>query len=428
MEDLTICSQVSWLDLFLEQKLQLFTLVSSSSYQARLSSGDGFSVSLPAHLLLASSKLARNTLIPGQDGQDVLLPSVRGVTLLLLVEILRSGKTSNLGTMDNLGHSLNEVQEVMTLLDMQGCVSLMRVDCSELKTKLNSNRLPKYQGRCGEVLAQLSVNLARDEIPPSLNPVVEVTKIKVMANILDSCPSPPELIRDCAQIKVKDEELIGAEMSGSEGLPDGVKASVLPRECHICRKKYMRKDSLKSHIYTMHRESMLPCEHCDKKFILESNLKKHVTRSHQENRVSCEYCKRTYMNKEVWREHMRKNHKNELISCLECDMHFFRDATLRIHVKNAHTGTPFQCGECPAKFSKKAKVQDHMRNVHSGILFVCEQCRSTFSSKPTLNRHMKTVHKHSGDMCGEQLVKDGDRIKDTGECPSTDIEVQSERQ
>jgi len=424
MEDFTICSKVSWINHFQEQKLQHFSVLFPSSNQARLCSGDGFSVSLPAQLLLASSRLARDTLTPGQDGQDVILPSVTGSTLLLLVEILRSGKTSSLGTMDNLGHSLREVQEVMMLLDMPGFVALMRVDSGGMKTKLHS--LSNNEVRSEKVLAPQSLNLAREKLPNSLNPVVEVTKIQIKPKFLNDGLSPQMVIQDSALVKVKDEEFVEAEMSGSDdGLNDRVKESGKLRECPICKKKLMKKDSLRRHIYNVHRESMFQCELCEKKFILEYSLKKHVAQSHEGNRVSCDYCKGTYMNKETWRDHMRKAHKNELIKCMECDMHFFKDETLRIHVRNAHSGTPFQCGECPAKFNKKAKVQDHMRNVHSGVLFVCEKCRSTFSSKATLIRHMKTVHKNSGDMCVEKLDKeDGDVTKDTDEFSNIGSESQ----
>ena len=479
MADLTICSQVSWLDHFLEQKLHLFSLLSSTSYQARLCSGDGFSVSLPAHLLLAASKVARDTFIPGQACQDMLLPSVRGSTLLLLVELLRSGMTGNLGMMDNLGHRLNEVQEAMTLLEIQGCVALTRDDCSfsESKTKLRS--VPNFQVRRGKVLAPPNVKLARrDDIPNSLNPVVKVTQIKVKSNFVNMGLSQMEIDQECNEIKIK-EEFPGLEMTGSEDtLIDQMKESVLPTECHVCKKKFMKRDSLKQHIRSVHKDSMFPCENCDIKFILECNLKEHIIRAHQGNRISCDHCKSTYRKKESLRDHMRKSHRNKLLSCTECDkhfimettlrahvrsshsanqhnriscvhckrtylnkesfcdhmrkshknlmlsckycnMHFFKENTLRIHIKNSHAKTQFQCGECPAKFSRKARVQIHMRNVHSGILLVCKQCRSTFSSKSTLKRHMKTVHNDSldsGDIGHDQLDEDGNAMKDIEVC------------
>ena len=110
MEDYNICSQVSWLDSFLEQKLFYNT---SGNEQVRLWSGDGFSVCLPAHLLLATSKLARMTFFTHGVDQDVFLPSVQGSTLLLLAEILRGGRTSYLGNIDRMGHRLKELNQVM---------------------------------------------------------------------------------------------------------------------------------------------------------------------------------------------------------------------------------------------------------------------------------------------------------------------------
>ena len=97
--------------------------------QVSLCSGDGFSVSLPAHFLLAASKLARNTFVPSLTGQAVFLPSVRGSTLLLVVGILRSGKTSCLRLMQNVGCRLKEAQEVMELLGIPGCAAVMMVNC-----------------------------------------------------------------------------------------------------------------------------------------------------------------------------------------------------------------------------------------------------------------------------------------------------------
>ena len=421
MEEFTICSNVSWLYHFLEQKLHLCSMLSVTSYQARLCSGDGFSVSLPAHLLLASSWVARNTFILEQAGQDVFLPSVRGSTLLLLVEILRSGKTSNLGIMDNLSYRLKEVQEVMMLLDIPGCIALTREDGSEMKIKLKI--VPKYQVRIEKVSAPLvsSVNHAKEEISCTLNPVVKVTKIKGMPNFLESGPSPLMLDnQDYTEIKVKGEEYIVAETSGLEedGLIHQEKENVLPMECHVCKNKYWKRDSLKRHIRIVHRDSMFPCEDCAKKFIWECNLKQHVIQSHQGNRINCDHCKGTYRNKETLGKHMRSCHKDKLLKCKECNMHFFSDVTLKIHVKNNHSETPYDCGECSATFCKKAKVRSHMRNVHSGVLFVCEQCRSTFGSKATLNRHMKNVHKHTGDICDEQLDQGGYDLQKPGNIPS----------
>ena len=128
MDGYSICNQVTWMDTFQEQKLY-FSMIKFCE-QVSLCSGDGFSLSLPAHFLLAASKLARSTFVPNMKGQVVFLPSVRGSTLLLLVEILRSGKTSSLGRMDNMGYRLREVQEVMELLRIPGCTALKRVQDS----------------------------------------------------------------------------------------------------------------------------------------------------------------------------------------------------------------------------------------------------------------------------------------------------------
>merc|ERR1719186_630956 len=78
-------------------------------------SGDGFSVSLPLPLLLASSSLLRSILSSFQccGSTDISLPSVGGRTLVFVAEILRRGETSLLLGAQNSGEKLKEVQGVM---------------------------------------------------------------------------------------------------------------------------------------------------------------------------------------------------------------------------------------------------------------------------------------------------------------------------
>ena len=144
------------------------------SEQVKLWSGDGFSVSLPSHLLLASSKLARRMFIPGEECHDILLPSVRGSTLPLLVEILRSGVTSNQGK-KIMGDRLTDISELIEFLDIPGHIGMMRIVNRSFEFHSNLNRNGNETEHV--VLANLEI------LPRSYTPVVEITRMNLVNDV-----------------------------------------------------------------------------------------------------------------------------------------------------------------------------------------------------------------------------------------------------
>jgi len=389
MVDTRISSQVSWLDLFLEQKLFL----SKHSEQVKLCSGDGFSVSLPQELLLASSRLARRTFITGEEGQAVLLPSVRGSTLLLLIEILRSGVTSNLDRMESIGDRLWDIREVMEMLDIPGCVDTMgskHNNAFEIVTVKETKQGKNVQTTdAASVMMQLERNL-----PQSYTPVVEITRMKV----------------------IDDFKLVENEVEETNSRKDvsNSRKTCQPRECHVCKKMYPSYISWKTHVRSVHSESLLPCGHCGKKFILKKHLDEHVFRTHEGDGIRCCYCPLTYRKTESLNNHMHKYHRSELASCRFCGMRFVSKDTLKIHMKNSHEGK-FKCSECPSTFINKAKLRSHVKGVHSGVRLVCPECSSTFSFASSLKRHVIKSHKNRSDVVvesNEHFENDDRRDKD----------------
>jgi len=364
MTDNPICSQVSWLDLFLEQRLYLS--MQSVSEQVKLWSGDGFSVSLPSHLLLASSKLARRTFIPGENGQNILLPSVRGSTLLLLVEILRSGVTSNQGKEEIMGDRLTDIRELMWLLDIPGHIGMMKIVNKSFELRSNGNEVEHLV--CADVMHNEGGHL-----PQSYTPVVEITRMNLDVKML---------LQD--YVEVDSTEMFGKSMETGQ-----------PRMCQVCKKINPNWKALKDHIRSAHGEALFPCGHCSKKFVLEKILKEHIYRAHAGVRIGCGYCPSTYRSKESLNNHMRKRHRCEMVSCRFCSMRFLHKDTLKIHMNNNHKEEQFQCSECPATFIDEPKVRLHARRVHSGIRMICSECNLTFSSDHCLRRHARSQHENS---------------------------------
>jgi hypothetical protein len=267
MEEYAICSQVSWLDHFIEQKL--YFPIMTSTDQVRLCSGDEFFVSLPAHFLLASSRLVRNIFLPGMAGQDVLIPSVKGSTLLLLVELLRSGMTSSLGLMDNIGCRLKEVQKVMELLEIPGCAALMRVNSSSSKLQGMVNCLQSSKMKCVKKCSLTKkFNPKEEESTSSLSPIVEMTGMKDTSKLSNENSFNVPEDSSCAKIKLEAEEGdFVDDASRSEGEMDQDvegKENVHSIECHICNKKYLNRLSWSRHIKSVHTDVLFRCVQCGK--------------------------------------------------------------------------------------------------------------------------------------------------------------------
>ena len=116
-----LCSQVSWVMYYEEEKLGLSSAIAMQ--QSRLNSEEGFSIALPTSLLLAYSTLAKSVYVPGLDYQDFILPSVKGASMLLVSELLRTGMTRNIGKEE----TIKEVMELMEMLGINLSVEVVRI-------------------------------------------------------------------------------------------------------------------------------------------------------------------------------------------------------------------------------------------------------------------------------------------------------------
>jgi len=287
------------MDKFQEQRLY-FSMMSVCE-QVCLCSGDGFSVSLPTHFLLAASKLARNTFVPNLTSQVVFLPSVRGSTLLLLVEILRSGKTSSFGRMDNMGVSLKEVQDVMELLRIPGCTALMRVqdlvENSESR-KVETNNDPTY-------LTPVEVLLSVGSPTPVGGLNAQVSKDLLFDSSLDvtedpNCQNNAEVVDNLFEETLSDSESMfmdkNDDLKGSTKMNMSKACAGDQIRCEFCEASYKARFNLVEHMKKFHKDKMYPCEDCGRLFMTENILLRHVVRHMNQSRtgsqVSCEHCQK----------------------------------------------------------------------------------------------------------------------------------------
>jgi len=366
--DTTLRGEVYWPELLMEQK-QGFRMCDTLD-QVRLHSGDGFTVSLPAQLLLASSELARRILVPRESGQDLLIPSVKGSSLLLLVEILRSGVSNELvGINNTMNNKLNELRDSMGLLEIVGHVGVTKV-------AISAQNFPTIVPPNGENF---------EELPFVAKPVI---------NILRSSDNKSRSVVENVMLAVseKDDNMNNEYLLNTNKSHDGNAGDL--RECSICKQVLKNRKGLSTHILRYHKDHTFPCQECGKRFVSQDNLKVHISIFHKKGEVltGCDHCASNFTTQEQLNRHIMKNHKEMTFCCKDCDMFFLTMTRLDRHMINNHSANLFQCNDCQVTFSTENKVKAHKKMVHSGLRHACPICGSTFSNKGGLIRHAKSAH------------------------------------
>jgi len=374
MNGFPISSQVSWVHHYEVQKLYFSKAVEN----VRLHSGDGFIFTIPTHALLASSNLVKSILPCGEVDQDIILPSVIGKTLLPLVELLRCGMTTITGKIGSINlDSIKEIQEVMKMLSIEGCVTLMKNTDS---SSSSSNR------KCEQVNSKKRrFDLKNQDSTSIVQVMVECT------------PRYEQILGDYL---TNEDHDVGVQDAIEVDYAEICKEKKITEyDCNVCGKKFSKKDTWKAHMRYNHNDALFQCAHCSKKFILEHTMKLHVEAAHMGS-VTCDYCPKVYRNKEALRDHIRHKHRDQMIPCRKCNSMFIDADTLSNHQKKIHPEIdgPFTCDECRTTFEKSYYLRRHLRSVHSGKRYTCPECKSTYSTKQNLARHVRFVH---GNKCEE---------------------------
>ncbi|CAH2083743.1 unnamed protein product [Euphydryas editha] len=145
-----------------------------------------------------------------------------------------------------------------------------------------------------------------------------------------------------------------------------------------------------------HRMKKVECQVCGNKFVTKNGLNTHMFTVHGQSRrvYSCEECGKQYRAKSGLWAHAAA-HAPSPAYCAECDAHFTSQLRLKSHLKrhSKHNERRFACNECDAIFKVKKSLQDHIELMHlNNTKHACNKCNKAFINSSSLKTHREVVH------------------------------------
>ncbi|GFR19918.1 zinc finger protein [Trichonephila clavata] len=101
-----------------------------------------------------------------------------------------------------------------------------------------------------------------------------------------------------------------AEDCPPEPRPSSHKSGRLKHFCSICRKGFVKLDSLRNHFSVHTGELAYECKRCNERFSNSSGLRKH-TKTHLRNPYCCKICNRVFKNYRQYKTHSLTHKKNK---------------------------------------------------------------------------------------------------------------------
>ena len=172
-----------------------------------------------------------------------------------------------------------------------------------------------------------------------------------------------------------------------------------PFVCHICAATFRQKQSLKTHVLSIHEGKKFECNICESQFLKRSRLNWHKEKVHdhpsavftKENNIdldnSCNSKKEE--EKESIISEIKKKHvdvgtvheKKKPFKCSKCIECFGYKHVLARHIKLKHEKRkPYKCNSCNLLFSEEYDLKAHIESVHEGrktYRLICQNSKYT---------------------------------------------------
>lgn len=162
-------------------------------------------------------------------------------------------------------------------------------------------------------------------------------------------------------------------------------------QCDVCKKKFLTKHILKTHVLYAHERSARDiCPVCGKVFHNRCSLKFHLRIHNNDRNYTCTYCPKRFYMLNALKRHLRTHTGNRPYKCTHCDKWFFSSGEKSKH-EMIHTGfRPYHCKYCSKAFTSTYNMKVHI-TTHPGQ-YRCEICDRTFIDTASLVFHTRTKH------------------------------------
>ncbi|ESO92757.1 hypothetical protein LOTGIDRAFT_120077 [Lottia gigantea] len=177
-----------------------------------------------------------------------------------------------------------------------------------------------------------------------------------------------------------------------------------PFGCSVCKQRFIRKDSLKLHVYTTNlSKDTSYCDICGTTFNSSKSYKAHYRTTHLDEEQTddyndrkpfkCDLCDNKFISKGNLKYHLYSHLGREAFpyQCDVCFKKFSHQSNLRGHMRTHTNVRPFKCEVCEVSFKRGTHLRNHMR-IHTGDFDTCPKCAKTFSHARYLKDHLKQVH------------------------------------
>ena len=166
--------------------------------------------------------------------------------------------------------------------------------------------------------------------------------------------------------------------------------------CGLCDKSYDRRQTLQTHIRTVHDKIRFKCNSCNYEATQISHLYLHRRNVHEGKTYECNICGKTFTQKTHVNTHKKNVHMTEKIhNCESCEYKTSDKGNMKKHINSIHNNLVYPCSLCEYKASASQSIKNHMISIHNQGVLICSQCSEKFGSqnaKKRLKQHMINIH------------------------------------
>ena len=204
-----------------------------------------------------------------------------------------------------------------------------------------------------------------------------------------------------------------------------------PFHCSYCKKGFVRKDYMETHLKKAHLKCSQPkihseelddngdtissdefeelnpiapqiekktfkCDECDKNFTNQDDLYLHLKTHSGGKNYQCNYCDKSFKCNEELKIHLKTHTREKSYQCNECDVLFTGHEELKLHLITHTREKPYKCDECDKLYPRREELIQHLQT-HTGVkTHKCGECEKSFTGQEELRLHLKT---HIWDKC-----------------------------